>query len=547
MREFDDAGLELQLRGVLKGQLGTLPLDLTVEALERRRAVRETAVRRRRRGLVVLGLAAALLIPLGVMTGGGRSLLEGFVAPGPSVAPEPSAVVDASFAQSSPTPSAAVPSVTPAPSGTPAPTPTVIDPHALIVLTSKAVFTEGTPSCVNMDRFGTRDRSSQRLVACGDRVAVTGDGTSAAVGGPQGLSIVDTRDGHELAAIDTGGRAFPTVWSPSGRWLVWSSCPSARSEPCSVILSARDGSGQHVLYHGNDGYASPKWLPDESRVALAIGGALADIRVGAGDGSDFRGLLPDGSEAGWAGGVGFDDRPTDFGPGGRSYLSIATKIPAGCDGQSVTLCKPILSDVISQGLSDGADDGAPVNLTNLAPGQFAVAAAWSPDGGTLAVLRKTIDPDVDAYEQQGRLLGTPAELWLRDASGTFRRIDGVVLPEPLDGYVEHWAGRIHWSPDGTRLAIEAGNVRTTDVASIDTYVVAVDGSAPIVLRDARSVAWSPDGTELAFAHWSGPLPADPVPASEATIEVIGADGADRRQIVVPSGDLDGIHFVWAAN
>ena len=41
MRDFDDAALEARLRDVLKERLGALPLDLTVEALDRRREAKE--------------------------------------------------------------------------------------------------------------------------------------------------------------------------------------------------------------------------------------------------------------------------------------------------------------------------------------------------------------------------------------------------------------------------------------------------------------------------------------------------------------------------
>ncbi len=62
MRELDDAALEGRLRDVLAMHLRSLPLDLTVERLERRRSIRERA-RRRRRISVVLGLAAAIALP----------------------------------------------------------------------------------------------------------------------------------------------------------------------------------------------------------------------------------------------------------------------------------------------------------------------------------------------------------------------------------------------------------------------------------------------------------------------------------------------------
>ncbi len=85
MREYDDAALELRLRGVLREHLGALPLDLTVDALDRRREVRRDV--RRRRALVALVLAAALLVPLGVLGSGGRTLFEATVVPVPSASP----------------------------------------------------------------------------------------------------------------------------------------------------------------------------------------------------------------------------------------------------------------------------------------------------------------------------------------------------------------------------------------------------------------------------------------------------------------------------
>jgi hypothetical protein len=104
MREFDDAALEIRLRGVLKEHLGLLPLDITVADLERRREVRDAA-RRRRRGLFALGLAAALLVPIGVLVGGGRPRLEAVMVPPPSASPIASATPEAS---AGPTPVALV-------------------------------------------------------------------------------------------------------------------------------------------------------------------------------------------------------------------------------------------------------------------------------------------------------------------------------------------------------------------------------------------------------------------------------------------------------
>jgi Tol biopolymer transport system component len=300
-----------------------------------------------------------------------------------------------------------------------------------------------------------------------------------------------------------------------------------------VYLSARDGTGQHELYRGDDGYASPIWLPDESRLAVSLGAEAADRRVGAGDGSDLRPLASDDSKSAWA-----NSGVMAWAPGSRGYLYLRLQTRGSC-GSCMSLSTPVLQDVMSERLSDGANDGPPVNLTNFAPGQYAVAAAWSPDGQTLAFLRKTFDPTGDWQGARDRLAKAPVEVWLRDASGVQRQLPGVTLPD---------SGRIHWSPDGKRLAIEAGNGLTGPAASIDTYVVAADGSAHSVLRDARSVVWSPDGTELAFIHRTGPTDlGDGVTPASLPIEVVGADGSARRQVAVATGDPDAFHILWATN
>lgn len=113
MREYDDAALELRLRGVLREHLDGLPFDLTADALDRRREVRDAA-RRRRRALVALGMAAALLVPVGVLVGGVRPLLDAIVVPLRSAPPVPSNALLAAPSRSE---------VTPSPSPTMMPTP----------------------------------------------------------------------------------------------------------------------------------------------------------------------------------------------------------------------------------------------------------------------------------------------------------------------------------------------------------------------------------------------------------------------------------------
>ena len=75
MRELDDAALERRLRGVLKEHLGALPLDLTVDALDRRREAKGVA-RRSGRGRGITLLAAAALVLVGGALAAGSGVLR---------------------------------------------------------------------------------------------------------------------------------------------------------------------------------------------------------------------------------------------------------------------------------------------------------------------------------------------------------------------------------------------------------------------------------------------------------------------------------------
>ena len=100
MRELDDADLEARVRGVLKERLGALPLDLTVEALDRRREAKGVARRfGRGRGITLLAAAALLLVGGALAAGSGILRLPTVVPPvaAPSVVAVATASPDATF------------------------------------------------------------------------------------------------------------------------------------------------------------------------------------------------------------------------------------------------------------------------------------------------------------------------------------------------------------------------------------------------------------------------------------------------------------------
>ena len=141
MPELDDAALERRLRGVLKEHLGALPLELTVDALDRRREAKELARRSSRgRGITLLAAAALLLVGGALAAGSGLLRLPTVVPP----VPEPSvvAVATASPDATFPSPSESA-SPTPVPSATPAP-----------ITWTEASLKEDWPSPVRTERPG---------------------------------------------------------------------------------------------------------------------------------------------------------------------------------------------------------------------------------------------------------------------------------------------------------------------------------------------------------------------------------------------------------
>jgi hypothetical protein len=119
MPELDDAALERRLRGVLQEHLGALPLDLTVDAVDRRREAKGVARRSGRgRGITLLAAAALLLVGGALAAGSGILRLPSVVPPVP--APSVVAVATTSPDATSPSPNMLA-SPTPVPSATPAP------------------------------------------------------------------------------------------------------------------------------------------------------------------------------------------------------------------------------------------------------------------------------------------------------------------------------------------------------------------------------------------------------------------------------------------
>jgi hypothetical protein len=211
MPEIDDAALERRLRGVLKEHLGALPLDLTADALERRREAKGVARwSGRGRGITLLAAAALLLVGGALAAGSGILRLPTVIPP----VPEPSviAVATASPDATSPSPSeSAAPSASlipvAGPGGVWVPIGSMVTPrrgHAAVRLLDGRVLVIGGASAA--DEVVT----SADLY---DPVTGTWTATGQMVGGGETFTML--RDGRVLAVGGDGAE----VYDPgSGTW-----------------------------------------------------------------------------------------------------------------------------------------------------------------------------------------------------------------------------------------------------------------------------------------------------------------------------------------
>jgi hypothetical protein len=227
MPELDDTALERRLRGVLQEHLGALPLNLTVDALDRRRDAKGVARRSARsRGITLLAAAALFIVGGALAAGSGLLRLPTVVPP----IPEPSvmAVATASPDEASPRPSgSAAPSASPIPVAGPGgawiQTGSMVTPryeHAAVQLLDGRVLVVG----------GTQDSNGPELTSAElyDPVSGTWSATGSMLKPRYGLPptllldgrvLVGDRDDAAADVVTFGSEVYDPesgTWSSSG-------------------------------------------------------------------------------------------------------------------------------------------------------------------------------------------------------------------------------------------------------------------------------------------------------------------------------------------
>lgn len=273
MRDLDETALEGRLREVLEERLGALPLDLTIDALDRRREAKRAA-RRVRRGRGITLLAAALLLVGGVVAAGSGLLRRPAVVP---PVPRPSVIA---LATASPDASAS-PFTAAGPGGVWIRTGTMGTPrhgHAAVRLLDGRVLVVGGEGA-----SGESTTSAELY----DPATGTWSATENVPKPLFGNAAVLLRDGRVIVA----GRDRAQVYDPaSGTWTATRPrVPgSGRSNTFTLLRDGRvlDAEGAQVYDP-----ASGDWTATGKRTGAGFGAAavlLSDGRVLVAGGTGFK-------------------------------------------------------------------------------------------------------------------------------------------------------------------------------------------------------------------------------------------------------------------
>jgi Tol biopolymer transport system component len=194
--------------------------------------------------------------------------------------------------------------------------------------------------------------------------------------------------------------------------------------------------------------------------------------------------------------------------------------------------------------SSGVVDLYVINPDGSGEAQFAAdgrSPAWSPDGTKIAFVKVgsgggifVMNADGTGVTQLTAITQDRSPTWSPGGKIAFARNNRIwVMNSDGSGLTQLTFGpRLDvsptWSPDGTKIALEAN-----DGSGWDIWVMNADGSAPTKLTNttgAFTPDWSPDGTKIAFSANVGV-------GAEGTVEifVMNAGGSGQTRLTFSAG------------
>ena len=330
-----------------------------------------------------------------------------------------------------------------------------------------------------------------------------GAGATSAAPIPGEIVFVSGRDGGQaIYSMDADGRRQVALtrprpsggqpaWSPDGRLLAFET-------DASVWTMRPDGTSLRRVTSGRE----PDWSPDGARLAVVSGSERELLVVPAGGGSTRRLLRTRAGEAVSSPSWSPDGRLLAYavktqGRGGRletlrldgTHRTVVARLSAwglyftgdpdwDRSGRIVFADTPRLgedSDLFT------IDPRTRVrrHLT-VTPGIGETQPAWSPDGQAVAFL-------LDDYDDAN---GPAAGIYMMRVRGAGAQVRVIADQEHT-----YWAPA--WSPEGQRLAVEAGNPDNTS----SIVITRLNGRDRVRLLGGRahgSPTWTPDGRAATF-------------------------------------------------